>query len=208
MTVHFTSLAQDIPLFLHRLATPAMAARDSTGQLRCALSRLPDLLACAFNTVAPPDRHRRPALELEASDNLTGIGQAYAFPAGVSADILESYVMALHWSMRHNVTPPLATLGALHKVVDTLVALNPALETIRYHRHDFMQAYHLAMGVTSGFNPKDIAFFVSGKTLATEDDSYRSQRALAESMVSNRRLSWAPAPETMARIIRQKQPAP
>ncbi len=209
MTVHITPLAQDIAAFLEYLATPALAARDTTGQLKVALSRVPPLLTRAFNTAAAPARQSRPALEFEAAQNLRGIGHHYTFPAGVDAPVLESYVMALSWSAYHRVTPQLPTLGALHKVIDTLVALNPVLDVLRYDRHNFMQAYHLAMGITSGFNPRDIQFFVDGNTgqVAKKDPAYRQRLLRAEETLPARSLNWIPAPDTLDRIIKQKTAA-
>ena len=201
-------LTAHVDLFLDRIATPAYARQDQQGYLRHALSKDAGLLAKAFNTRALPlNRHQQPALALAAQFNLRAIGKKYRLPPGLTAARLEAYVLAQRWAAQRGLIAQDTYAENLRETCALLSALNPTLTRLQFDRGDTGRLFDLLMGVSSGFNPDDIQFYLAGNyySVAMMQQDYAAKNNAAQRCLGTD-IGWVPSPRTLDKIIRQRKP--
>lgn len=139
-----------------------------------------------------------PAKELEEKLNLSGISREYKMPNGKT--MLRVAKETLYQDK--NVTE-------LNAVLKEIIALNPELSTISYDKTHERNIVDFIMGITSGFNPDDISFY-----LQTQPKDYNHVLTKAQlerlavcdifSEKLETPLGWIPSKQTLEKITQQK----
>lgn len=174
-----------------------------------------------------------PALRFEEVTGIAGVGRIYKMPGGVSMQYMESLLphydfsaflmkkvipadekLRFAWGMSNEDIAPFASTAQdkMSLLIDRLCDLNPELKNVRFDRADFRACWHFTRGVTSGFNPEDIQFYLDDD----KDDRAQANAYLTTGAYGrlNKRcedifgkdsniLRWDVSPETAARIDRE-----
>lgn len=186
---------------------PAMTD-DRMGELRAISDLYAQSLRLPFSAAAGSNpHHAMPALTLAARCALRDIGAEYTLPRGLSPAVLEAYALTVHWSLRQGYIATTNARDHLLSAIQRLEDLNPQLRHLTYDRMDIRRCYDLVMGVSSGFHPDDIQFFLDGNyyNKAMGDPAYARTFAAASRALGDHDIFWVPSPATLERIIAQKQ---
>ncbi len=153
----------------------------------------------------PDPDFARPAPDFEKRNRLTGISGQYTFPDHLQPTEIQAYAMALnHAAMRGDITSA-TRLEKMENLHAALVRHTPDLARLKVPEGNRTQAlYDIALGSASGYNIKDIQFYISGNNgvVAGKDPTYKT---LLDQVHAHDRPEWVPAPETLENINRQME---
>lgn len=175
-----------------------------------------------------------PALNFEKATGIEGVGRVYKMPGGISMQYMESLIpgyefsaflmkpvipfdekVRFAWGMAAEGLAPVTmhTGDRARLLTDKLCDLNPALEQVRFDRTDQSLCLHFIVGVTSGFNPSDLQFYLDEKLKNDLDEAMAYRRTGPKGQLDTRcdeifgkdscMVQWVPSPETMAHINRE-----
>ena len=151
----------------------------------------------------PAIDRKQPAAMFEKQYGLKGIAKEYKYPPGTTAEEVEDYAKVVwHQKLRGEITPEQME-EKLRQVRGMLEDLNPELKAINAGTRE-MATYDVILGATSGFNPKDMQFFLSGhntmEARALNPEFVAFERDLTRRGMA---MQWVPSPDTMQEISRQ-----
>ncbi|MGQ0526530.1 MAG: hypothetical protein ACT4OY_00635 [Alphaproteobacteria bacterium] len=94
-----------------------------------------------------------------------------------------------------------AEFSEFQKIFDELRELNPSLRNVKVDRNDEKQVYEFITGVTSGFNPEDIDFFINTVPKMDQEKrlNYRAYCDLLEGQ-NGVEIGWFPSPSTINKM--------
>lgn len=146
--------------------------------------------------------YKAAALEFEARYGLSGIGRRYIMPP-------DHDMQSLEYEIRRRVQwvdiPMNERLKRAQGYADTLTALNPGLTWVSYQRQDLLDVWHFILGVTSGYNPDDIDYFINNIGRPHHNSHYQNDPGLKKlSVLFNNHavaIQWRPSPKTVELII-------
>jgi hypothetical protein len=163
-----------------------------------------------------------PARSFEHVGGIDGIAGDYRFPDGWKAGEFEAYISKKYfpWLMIHDMDfngsyRKADFAGALKAEWADLAALNPCLASIPLETGNPQVLFDAILGVTSGFNTDDIAFFtgleIAGNTpvyaYAQKMTGYAALfNEVAESVARKgweRPIEWVPSPKTL-QVMKEK----
>lgn len=185
-------------------------------------SHKPLSLSRTFNLAARSagDRStRHPAYEFQRNNNLRGIAGRYRIPGGYTAPEYEDLTsrkmtramnkLAGGRGNRHNwrLMATAESPDFLQRSWRRLLALNPVLQNVKVdvkNAHDLFNAH---FGVTSGFNPDDINFFLEQRHVgdglpakqAREMPVHGARIARVEAVAASH-MFWVASPKTVEKI--------
>ncbi len=146
--------------------------------------------------------YHAPALEFEDRIGIAGVGRRYAMPPDHDMESLEHEIKRrIKWcaiSLDER-------LKRAQDYADILTRLNPELQKTRYDRDDLTDVWHFLLGVTSGFNPDDIDFFINAdrEELRSGRNNDKVTNVLSATFNDHARLGWRPSAPTADLIIRK-----
>ena len=161
-------------------------------------------------------RHAAAAIELENKYGLKDIAGHYKFVDGKTApfaeyDYRKRFMKYFHATKMQNSENPILreasqivlqgapeALKEINGEIKKLQELNPELKRLNFNPNKMLEAYQALIGVTSGYNPDDINYFLHSLRTGKRDESLNQRK---DKMGIN--LGWQPAHTTMDRIEAQ-----
>lgn len=142
-----------------------------------------------------------PACEFEKASGMRGISENYHMPNDMTLYEAYAHVCALvDNALGHNMSGQFSQQAILPadlpilNFLENIVALNPSLQYIDYNPQNIEQVIDFLAGITSGYNPEDIDFFLK------ERPSRYNDYLDALSLKIDLRIRFIPAPKTFAKI--------
>ena len=146
--------------------------------------------------------YKAPALEFEKRAGIAGVGRRYAIPRDHDMQSLEHEIKRrIKWAdipMEER-----QRRAALYARVVT--RLNPELERVRYNKSDLGDTWTFLLGVTSGFNPDDIDWFINAdrEELRSGHNEELVARRLKGTFNACASMGWRVSHPTAILIIRK-----
>ena len=146
----------------------------------------------------------QPALEFDRKHG-THVGRRYRLPDGYDETKLEAEVMSGSRARSGNFTPGKGvrqlTVEETKNIAVALVSMNPELMGCLPADPSEDDCYHLILGVTSGFNPRDIAHFRHHNSTDMSAKIHYNNWVKDQTGFSD--IQWIPSPETVEDIRQQ-----
>lgn len=145
---------------------------------------------------APFFKWEQPARDFEGEYEITGISRQYKMPNDQTEREIAKITKFDKASLNINIT---------RNLLDDLIKLNPELQKISYDPNDCSHTSNIIDGITSGFNPNDINYFIRTNTptingLRSEEQTLRFLTKMAYEEKLNVSTSMMPSPETWETI--------
>jgi hypothetical protein len=146
---------------------------------------------------------------LEQKYGLKNLAWSYQLPGGLSPADVELYADLQRSRFRAGLLPAETYHARLGAVVGMLLNENPALKEINFNPRSHQDVHDLVLGVTTGFTPRDINFYMSIPEPKL-DSALRlpGYKELYDAANAQAKLTWVPCPDTLRDIARQIQQAP
>jgi hypothetical protein len=153
----------------------------------------------------PLDDFVQPPYELEKKTGLTRIGTRYVLPAGIGAEDLQTYAIAVLDGRRKDDFTPEVAEKKLRRVFNALAKKNPDIAALRLPADDAQSYYHVILGVASGFNATDIQSYLDGNYfyVCNGIPAYRELSEAVRDTLGIRHFGWVPSMATLREMKRQ-----
>ncbi len=144
----------------------------------------------------------QPPVDFEKKSGLKNIAARYNLPEGIKPCDLQDYAQSLRHGVMRNEIPADTAEDKMMQAYHALVARNPQLAELEPLTGKDLNTFHTLMGVASGFNVKDIKYWLNGGTLSKglQDPAYAENMQKADRWCLT---DWAVSPETLQDICTQ-----